>query len=98
MCKGSCWGQLLNPAPCPQLSLTPLQVSLPFFIPVLLWILCSSSTVVFGWFSLLRGAGRPISSCGSSGVAVPWAGAPALGSKQCLATALALELNRAEGL
>lgn len=60
--------------------------------------LCSSSAAVFGWFSLPRGVGRAISSCRSSSVAVPWAGAPAWGSKQCLATGLALELNRAEGL
>lgn len=60
--------------------------------------LCSSSAAVFGWFSLPRGVGRAISSCRSSSVAVPWAGAPARGSKQCLATGLALELNRAEGL
>ena len=95
MCEGSCWGQLLDPAPCPRQSLTSLRVSVPLFILVLSW---SSSTVVFGWLSYPRDAGRAISNCGSSGVAVPWAGAPALDSKQCLATVLALELDRAEGL
>lgn len=35
---------------------------------------------------------------GCCGVAVPQAGALATGSKHCLATALALELNRAEGV
>lgn len=95
MCEGSCWGQLLDPVPCPRQSLVSPWVSVPLFILVLLW---SSSTVVFGWFSHPRGAGRAISSCESNGVAVPWAGAPAPGSKQCLATVLALELDRAEGL